>query len=215
MYIFGGRSDLSAGLMNTEFYTNKLHYLDTLALKWNAPKIANLQAKDIPEGRRSHSALNVDGKLVIFGGYNGKTLKHFDDLWSYDPDTSVWSKLNPARSGATESPKARRRQAMIKVGGRIYLFGGTSPYNGPPIQFTPAQLEFIPNEIETQLGVQLIDHNDLFILDLDPNLATLCMCKVLDHGLDWSMLPHFIKKDLVNLTTDNNISRELKTLANG
>ena len=37
-------------------------------------------------GRRSHSAINLNGKLLIFGGYNGRTKEHKNDLWLLDPE---------------------------------------------------------------------------------------------------------------------------------
>jgi hypothetical protein len=42
-------------------------YLDTVTLHWHSP----ITHPPLPIGRRSHSALNLDGKLLIFGGYNG------------------------------------------------------------------------------------------------------------------------------------------------
>ncbi len=116
MYIFGGRSDLSGGLpgqiLGAEFYTNKLHYLDTRTLTWHSPvvspspqAVAAAEAAAaagaaggmphfpppadretvLPEGRRSHSAINLDGNLLIFGGYNGRRDRHFNDMWILEP----------------------------------------------------------------------------------------------------------------------------------
>ncbi len=42
---------------------------------------------------------------------------------------------------------SRRRQALCRVGSKIYLFGGTSPYNGPPLFFTPEQLSMLPQQV--------------------------------------------------------------------
>ena len=37
-----------------------------------------------------------------------------------------------------------------RVGNRIFLFGGTSPYHGPPLYFTPEQLALLPHQEEDQ-----------------------------------------------------------------
>ena len=61
-------------------------------------------------------------------------------------------------------------------GTRIYLFGGTSKYTGPPIGFTEEQQN---NMQDTDEPYKLIDHNDLYVLDLRPSLRTLSMLTVM------------------------------------
>ena len=61
-------------------------------------------------------------------------------------------------------------------GTRIYLFGGTSKYTGPPIGFTEEQQN---NMQDTDEPYKLIDHNDLYVLDLRPSLRTLSMLAVM------------------------------------
>ena len=136
MFIFGGRSDTTVQNMHinpfmnqqTEFYSDKLIYLvilveldevrysnslfdlfhqDLSTARWETPIIASPK----PTGRRSHSALNLDGKLLIFGGYNGRRKEHMNDLWLLDPSTWRWTELRPKGYG----PEPRRRQAMCKV----------------------------------------------------------------------------------------------------
>ena len=65
---------------------------------------------------------------------------------------------------------------MLVPGTRIYLFGGTSKYTGPPIGFTEEQQN---NMQETDEPYKLIDHNDLYVLDLRPSLRTLSMLAVM------------------------------------
>lgn len=95
-----------------------------------------------PPGRRSHSAINLDGRLLIFGGYNGRQNRHMNDLWLLDVNTWTWAKSDSHVHGV--GPQPRRRQAMCRVGERIFIFGGTSPYHGPPILFTNEQLQLMP-----------------------------------------------------------------------
>lgn len=79
----------------------------------------------------------------------------------------TWKERRPFGSG----PNPRRRQALARferiyleymlwtknitsslnrVGNRIFLFGGTSPYHGPPLYFTPEQLALLPHQEEDQ-----------------------------------------------------------------
>lgn len=75
----------------------------------------------IPLGRRSHSAFVYHNLLYIFGGYNGITDQHFNDLYCFDPDKNRWCLV--ATRGAV--PKPRRRQVCLVIDKRLYLFGGT------------------------------------------------------------------------------------------
>jgi len=171
MYIYGGRSEGVgnwAGMNGTEVYSNKLSYLDTSTRTWHTPPFKG----PVPKGRRSHSALELDGRLMIFGGYNGRSDEHMNDMWFFDPDTGEWEQARPYGRG----PIPRRRQAMCLVGTRIYLFGGTSKYTGPPIGFTEEQQN---NMQDTDEPYKLIDHNDLYVLDLRPSLRTLSMLAVM------------------------------------
>lgn len=59
--------------------------------------------------------------MMIFGGYNGNEDCHFNDLFSFDPVTSVWSQFYPRGT----PPCARRRQSCCLNGDRVFLFGGT------------------------------------------------------------------------------------------
>jgi hypothetical protein len=88
----------------------------------------------------------------------------------------------------------------------IFLFGGTSPYDGPELYFSPDQQELMPDQPNN-----LIDHNDLYVLDLSPSLRTLCIDVVIKFPelFDISELPSSIRYDLKCMTTENNISKPL------
>ena len=174
--------------------------MDLTSNTWVTPNI--LSAK--PRGRRSHSAVNLDGNLLIFGGFNGNIKEHMNDLWLLDVATWTWKQLKPYGDG----PEPRRRQGLCLVGRRLFLFGGTSPHYGPQIYFTPEQHSFMPEHQPNNL----IDHNDLYVCDLAPSLRTLCIEFVTRHShlYDVDCLPKTIRYDIDCMTKANDISKPLQ-----
>jgi len=208
MVIFGGRSDLTGGQwqpvnMGPDYYSNKVSYFDTTTSTWHSPVIN----PPLPSGRRSHSAIKMQGKLLIFGGYNGRTKEHKNDLWLLDTETWSWEEVQPYGVG----PNPRRRQALTGVGNRIFLFGGTSPYSGPPLYFTPEQLALLPQQEEDSTS-KLMDHNDLFVLDLAPSLKTLAIMAINENNLSTEDLPRTLLKEIYYMTASNAISKPLRTV---
>lgn len=59
--------------------------------------------------------------MYIFGGYLGTENRHLNELHEFDPTTSCWRRLKPFGVG----PSPRRRQCVVVVGERVFLFGGT------------------------------------------------------------------------------------------
>ena len=102
----------------------------------------------------------------------------------------------------------RRRQSVCRVGSQIFLFGGTSPHEGPHVYFTQEQLQFMPDNQPKNL----IDHNDTYVLDLKPSLRSLCMDFVVQnsHHYNLECLPQGIKYDIDCMTKDDTISEPLK-----
>lgn len=205
MVIFGGRSsDQSPYQMELDYYSNKVAYYNTLTSTWSTPDIR----APVPSGRRSHSALALEnGKVLIFGGFNGRTKEHKNDLWCLDTDTWTWSLVNPPGLG----PNPRRRQALVRVGDKIFLFGGTSPYHGPPLYFTEEQLALLPQQ-EGDASSKLMDHNDLFVLDMAPSLKTLTIVSIIKNKLQIEGLPRTLMSEISNMTSSNCISKPLKTV---
>lgn len=186
MYVFGGRADRSGPFhSNNEIYCNRIRVFDLMTESW----LEAAQSTAPPEGRRSHSAFSYQGDLYVFGGYNARLNRHFRDLWKYSPDSGRWQRVDVQGKG----PCARRRQCCCIVGDKILLFGGTSPS-----QDQDPHDEF-----------NLTDHSDLYILDFNPSLKTLCKLAVLHHSLDQSCLPHDIRWELLAMTTNSTISRPL------
>lgn len=63
--------------------------------------------------------------MYIFGGLNGKTKTHFNDLYRYSIKGNFWEYLNVHGVG----PCKRRRQACLIYKDKVYLFGGTRLVN--------------------------------------------------------------------------------------
>lgn len=63
----------------------------------------------------------VNGMLYIFGGFNGLTDEHFNDLHCFNPNTCEWKQVIPHG----KPPVRRRRQSCIPIGNKVYIFGGT------------------------------------------------------------------------------------------
>ncbi|XP_060781038.1 kelch domain-containing protein 3 isoform X2 [Neoarius graeffei] len=186
MFVFGGRADRFGPFhSNNEIYCNKIKVFDTETNSWLNTPTNQIQ----PEGRRSHSAFTYNGELYIFGGYNARLDRHFNDLWKFNPEAFSWKKVEPKG----KFPCPRRRQCCCIVGDRIILFGGTSPC------------------VEQGMGDEfnLMDHSDLYILDFCPNLKTLCKLAVIQYSLEQSGLPHDIRWELAAMTTNSTISRPI------
>ena len=100
IYIFGGRMDHGRTRFTGEnFYSNDLYSFDVLSLKWTELRtdtssqsnllqiMANtvdIQHKFSPCGRRSHSAIAYNNKVIVFGGFQENIQKHFNDMYEYD-----------------------------------------------------------------------------------------------------------------------------------
>lgn len=193
MYIYGGRGDLNSPYNSQEeVYCPQIYYLDTVAEKW----VALTPRGTWPEGRRSHSAWLYQDYMYIFGGFNGNTKTHFNDLYRYSIKDNVWEYLNVP--GAV--PCKRRRQACIIYKDKVYLFGGTSP--------CPHTNTRIIENLESN-PERLIDNSDLHVLDYAPTLKVLSMLVVVDHDLDQSFLPRDILYYIRAMTTPNRITRPI------
>ncbi|PVD26303.1 hypothetical protein C0Q70_13974 [Pomacea canaliculata] len=150
IYIFGGRSDQGMEMFtNQEIYCNTMYTFNTNTWVWETVHVS----EEEPTGRRSHSTFEYNGRLYVFGGYNGVVNRHFNDLHMFDPETKTWSLLKVRGEG----PCPRRRQSCCLVGSKVFLFGGTSP--------SPNQ------DPDERAEHNLVDHSDLHILDMCESLA--------------------------------------------
>ncbi|XP_072939267.1 kelch domain-containing protein 3 [Epargyreus clarus] len=196
MYIFGGRGDLNSPYnSHEEVYCPQVHFLDTITNTW----ISCNPSGEWPEGRRSHSAWVHEDYMYIFGGFNGNTKTHFNDVYRYSISKNFWEHVKV--DGVV--PCKRRRQACLLLEDKVYMFGGTSPCMATPNnQLTDSDGDGEGTEI-------LMDNSDLNILDYNPSLRVLCIACVLKHKLDQSSLPQSIQMDILVMTSPNHISRPI------
>eukprot|EP00096_Caligus_rogercresseyi_P002281 TRINITY_DN14367_c0_g1_i1.p1 TRINITY_DN14367_c0_g1~~TRINITY_DN14367_c0_g1_i1.p1 ORF type:complete len:398 (+),score=93.60 TRINITY_DN14367_c0_g1_i1:49-1242(+) len=208
--IFGGRYEINFH----ESYPTDVHYLDTETMTWHAPRLSGTA---FPDPRRSHTAMSVNNNdLLIFGGYNSELDIHYNDVWILNTQSWTWREIHPL--GSPCAPIPRRRHAMCRSPGdsRLFIFGGTSHYDGPPLFFTQEQLNyFLAINDDYSVDNMLIDLNDTHVLDLSPSLKTLCLCKVIQSNLPTAELPHNIRQEIRWMTEANTISFPLKTLPLG
>ena len=79
---------------------------------------------------RAHAVSNVvNGKIYVFGGFNGGVIS---DVEEYDPTTDSWSTVSTM-------PTPRRRLASGEINGRIYTIGGisTESFSAVVEKYTP------------------------------------------------------------------------------
>ncbi|KAL8611969.1 hypothetical protein ACOMHN_062598 [Nucella lapillus] len=194
MYVFGGRSDEGGeNFTSREIYDNSMLAFETRTNTW---ELVSCESSFKPVGRRSHSAFVYNGCLYIFGGYNGLMDQHFSDMYKFDMESRKWSPVQTLSKG----PCARRRQCCCVIGSQVYLFGGTSP---------KAHNESMDDLPRRPRSSDLVDHADLHVLDFNPSLKILSMLVVIEHSLDRSQLPDFLRWELDSMTKNNTISRAL------
>ncbi|KAH7730868.1 Kelch motif family protein [Aphelenchoides avenae] len=183
MWVFGGRSDEMGQFHSSQdIYCDRLRCLDLRTERWSAPEVTG----DRPCGRRSHSVWVYKDEMYIFGGYISTKDAHFNDTYAFNPTTCHWRLIEPA--GAPPLP--RRRQCTVVVADRVFLFGGTMPQRAK------------------KATNELLDLGDLHVLDIAPNLQTLCLEAVLRHRLFpkyQHMLPMTLRNQLKYMTTPNSI----------
>lgn len=64
-----------------------------------------------------------DKYLYIYGGHGGRkdNQKSCEHIYKFDCDTYEWDKINP--SGV--KPLPRDSHSCVKIGNKMYIFGGT------------------------------------------------------------------------------------------
>lgn len=103
-------------------------------------EIASSGRMGAPCPRRTHSAVGLDRKMYVFGGFSdnsGAPGESFNDLWCFDVGAQRWTML-PAR-GDVPSPRGRCAMVADPVRGGVLLFGGWDRTNsfGDLFEYSP------------------------------------------------------------------------------
>lgn len=105
IYVFGGSESNPFEFANWSRYSNKLYRFDTSTSTWT-------ELASMPESKETKGAI-VNGKLYVFGGYNGYVSNRID---MYDIKTNVWKSLG-------KMPKGISANAIAVYGTTIFIVG--------------------------------------------------------------------------------------------
>ncbi len=75
------------------------------------------QGSDLPAARSGHALVALDGRLILFGGWDGSAYRA--EVYEYTPEDDSWRALG-------DMPTARGHAAAAVVAGRVFLIGGTA-----------------------------------------------------------------------------------------
>jgi N-acetylneuraminic acid mutarotase len=121
-----------------------------------------IPANDPPPARKGHSAWAY-GDMYIYGGQGTTGL--YDDLWSYNVNTRVWSALP---QGGSTLPVTRKFHSLIGYDNGLYLYGGTNATGSNLMDFwsrDPGTGNWTQKEIHAPSAGQSVGlhNNDLYI----------------------------------------------------
>mmetsp|Transcript_17148 Transcript_17148/g.28211 ORF Transcript_17148/g.28211 Transcript_17148/m.28211 type:complete len:304 (+) Transcript_17148:152-1063(+) len=109
LYLFGGQDPLESVVFNDLFE------FDTDTSTWSKPS----QSGAIPPPRNSHTAVVLDGHMVVVAGANEEG--PLDDSYTLDLETFVWTRIKSSRS----IPEAREMHTSIPFGvNKVLVHGG-------------------------------------------------------------------------------------------
>lgn len=118
LYLFGGQAD-------GDTFFNDAWRLDLDTLAWQEIPTGDLR----PAPRYGTSAvLDSDGHVIVSHGFTFEG--RFDDTWSLDPATGVWTDISPAPE-ARPLKRCLHEAVWDAAQGRMLLFGGCASGYGP------------------------------------------------------------------------------------
>ena len=116
IYVFGGFSrDTYNDLKVFDMGTTRWREVDTSAMRV------------IPDPRVSHTMVNYNDKMILFGGGgpylpNLHMMPSFNDIWMFETHNLMWTKLE----GSGIPPKKRRYHPSAVFGSLMLIHGGYS-----------------------------------------------------------------------------------------
>ena len=113
LYLFGGNGHAKKGeLLLDDFYAYNIANEQWMSLKTRG---------DIPSPRDRHSLTVIENKLYLFGGSGSSKgdSEFLNDLYVYDPKTSIWTKIF-----TTNHPEARYEHCSSAMGNYLVVSSG-------------------------------------------------------------------------------------------
>lgn len=158
--VIGGQIYVPGGLLATNTPTDKLEIYDPVKNTWK-------NGKNLPKALSAYALVAFEGKLLLFGGWDGEDYQ--DIVYEYNPDNDEW------RIKAL-MPNVRGFAGAVVVGGKVFVIGGTdgkellntsytySPQasNSPDVSSIWSETEPLPNGISAFAITSVIDTIYLF-----------------------------------------------------
>lgn len=156
IYVFGGFVGFSGENCsgNPPAPSNDLYKLTWSWGELNWSKV-DIKGDEIPLARYRHSACEVEGKLVVCGGYlDAKT--RTNDVWEFDPKTRSWQQLSAdiPKDGAATAPAPRGSHTASVVGNKMYIFGGYGGYGFAQREMSDLFVFDVPTRLWTLINVK-------------------------------------------------------------
>ncbi|KNC47989.1 uncharacterized protein AMSG_04224 [Thecamonas trahens ATCC 50062] len=99
-----------------------------------------------PVLRYGHTAIEFDGCMYVFGGFNPE-VGTLADLWVFHFDSNVWTQLEPGG----DLPAPRFYHSAVRCGRAMYVFGGHSGHGGTyyddVLKFDFDECEWVPVQV--------------------------------------------------------------------
>jgi N-acetylneuraminic acid mutarotase len=124
LYVPGGRRSA-----NPKDISATLERYDPRSDRWET-------VADMPEPRSGYALAALEGRLYVFGGWDGSAFR--DDVFAYDPQSDSWSELE-------SMPTARAFADASVVEGSIFVIGGENKA-GP----VASNEQYVPSQEDTQ-----------------------------------------------------------------
>ncbi|XP_027474338.2 kelch domain-containing protein 4 isoform X1 [Zalophus californianus] len=118
LWIFGGEFASPDG---EQFY----HYKDLWVLHLATKTWEQVRSTGGPSGRSGHRMVAWKRQLILFGGFHESTRDYiyYNDVYAFNLDTFVWSRLAPLGAGPTPRSGC---QMSVTPQGSIVIYGGYS-----------------------------------------------------------------------------------------
>ena len=76
----------------------------------------------MPDARRNHSVVSLNGKVYVVGGYGQPNKGRLATVFEYDVDLDIWTQK-------ADMPTSRSNLGVAVVDGKIYAIGGYAAAN--------------------------------------------------------------------------------------